>query len=170
MTFMKQMNHNYLNIEKEQRYISDLLRRGYVLQKVNHNLYTFEENKSNNTVCKVILIHDSNFELIEKINTFVENEEIERVEAWIKKENKIVMYLYTDDKKKLDFLESDVNCVITEFREKINMKTKTMLFAMVFVAIFIVVSPWIATIELVIGIWCFFDISKCKKYIKKKEK
>lgn len=163
---MKQIKHNYINIEKEQEYISDMLKQGYVLKKVNRNMYTFEENKGKLIDCKAILVQDDDYGLFEKINVLVENGEIEKAEALMEKEKRVVMYLYTDDKKKLSFVKSNINCVVAELRQKIDTKTKNMTFALIFTAIFIAVSPWVAIIEIIIGLWCLFDIVKYKKRIK----
>ena len=163
---MKEVKHAYSNICKEEKF-NNMLSNGYKLSRIEgRRVYFFEKCERQQYVCKVLLVDESNYDYIEKVCNYTKIKGLIKVDALDKNHNVIRLYIFAEDEAELRGLPNNYDYVVKEYKKAVKEKMCTVVFAMMFAAIFISQCKWIAIAEVILAVLCIIEVGRRQKKIK----
>lgn len=164
---MREVRHVYKNIRKEEKYINHMLEKGYILNRIDSlKLYFFEKSEGRLNVCKLLLVDENDYAYIEKVCNYVDANGLKKVDVLDKKQKVVRIYIYAKNKVELCGLPSNDKYILKEYKRNVKIKKCMLVYAMLFVAIFISINKWIAIAEGVIAVLCMIEVERSEKKIK----
>lgn len=113
-----------------------------------------------------MLVDESNYAYIEKVCNYTKIKGLTKVDALDKNQNVVRLYIFAEDEAELCGLPNNYDYVVKEYKKVVREKMCTVVFAMMFAAIFISQCKWIAIAEVILAVLCIIEVGRSKKKIR----